>query len=106
MPPQLEYLKKIQTPVIALPRQEAPAKDGASTLQIYFGRIREWIGRLFNMLGAPGAVGPTEIVDQLTNRHIRITVGSLFTKISVDGRDYFFNRMSGRYDGSGSGCGG
>jgi hypothetical protein len=53
----------------------------------------------------PGVVAPVEIHDELSGTDLAITVGPLLTKISVNGRDFYFDRFSGRYDGTGSGCG-
>ena len=69
-------------------------------------RIRELMGSLLNRLGVPGFVRPVEFTDKLTGRTIQIDTGPLFTRVCVDGRDYYFKRLNGRYDGSGMGCGG
>ena len=50
----------------------------------------------------PGAIRNLDYHDELTGQHIRVKVGLLYTCISVDGRDYFFRRYSGRFDGTGT----
>ena len=79
-------------------------QTGASWWAIRKVRLREWAGRFLNRLGFAGAVQETEVEDQLTGQHVRVRVGDLFTVISVNGRDYYFHRLSGKYDGSGMGC--
>jgi hypothetical protein len=57
-----------------------------------------------NRLGAPGFIRDIEIQDEVSGHSISLHVGRLFTRLSVDGRDYFFPRLSGHLDGTGSGC--
>jgi hypothetical protein len=56
------------------------------------------------MLRVPGALSDARMTDALTSDEIEICVGPLFTRISVNGRDYYFRRLSGKLDGSGVGC--
>jgi hypothetical protein len=58
------------------------------------------LGNALNLF-APGFVRPVDCYDQLTRTHLKIEVCTLFTIISVDGRDYYFYRLTGGYDGSG-----
>jgi hypothetical protein len=62
------------------------------------------MGRLLSKLGLPGFIKPVEHFDEYTGQHIQITTSAYFTKLSINGRDYFFHRLSGRFDGTGSGC--
>ncbi len=87
--------------IIPLPRPGTPARYGASAWQIAAGRLREWVGSLANRLRVPAIVRPTVIEDDLTKQTIVIEPGRLVTRISVDGRDYYFGRFSGRFDGVG-----
>lgn len=50
----------------------------------------------------PGAIRPFEIHDKLTGQHLRITVSGMYTILHIDGRDYYFWRWSGGFDGTGS----
>lgn len=59
---------------------------------------------MLHTIGAPGAIQNQEITDSLTGQRIEIRVGDLFTRISIDGRDYYFTRIRGRLDGTGCGC--
>jgi hypothetical protein len=64
-----------------------------------------WFYEILNRAGLPGAVQDVEINDELTGQQVSVRVRALFTRISVNGRDYYFRRLSGRYDGTGSSCG-
>jgi hypothetical protein len=76
---------------------------GASGLTIARERLRLAIGALLGRAGLPGVVRPVEIEDAVSGNRVAISVGPLFTKLSVGDRDYYFHRLNGRYDGSGSG---
>ncbi len=88
--------------VIQFPR---PTVQGATRWQIFRTHVSLAAGKVLRWLGVPGAVRNTEIVDDLTGQRINIRVGVLFTRISVNDRDYYFRRLGGRFDGTGSGCG-
>ncbi|MGH6735018.1 MAG: hypothetical protein ACRECX_02910 [Methyloceanibacter sp.] len=45
---------------------------------------------------------PTEIHDQTTGQHIAISVGTLSVCLTVNGRDFYFDRFTGRFTGTGS----
>jgi hypothetical protein len=81
-----------------------PSSMGAGRWSIYRLRAREWLGRALNRLHVPGAVAPGVVTDPQTGRRITIRVGPLFVVFSVDGRDYYFRRFSGTFDGVGAGC--
>ena len=66
--------------------------------------LRGLAGRILNAMGAPGAIRSTELTDPLSGQKIEIRVGILFTRISINGRDYYFSRFRGRLDGTGCGC--
>lgn len=51
---------------------------------------------------APGAIRNLDHHDELTGQHLQVKVGLLYTCVSVDGRDYFFRRYSGHFDGTGT----
>ena len=78
------------------------AAGGATVWQLWKGRIREWAGRVLCGLGAPGAIASTEIKDALTGQEISVVVGAHYVRLSVDGRDYYFDRINGRFDGTGA----
>jgi len=73
--------------------------------QVLALRARYWVGWTLWKLGFPGLVCNLDITDSVTGQHIHIKTGPLFTKIQIDGRDYYFNQLTGRFDGTGMGCG-
>ena len=83
-------------------RVSRPVRDGATTIDIARSRVKAGVGRLLNKMRVPAAIQPIEIVDKITNQHVAVAVDDLFVRVSVDGRDYYFDRMTGRFDGTGS----
>ena len=96
-----------ESKVIHLPSPKIgrSATVGASWFAIRKSRIREWLGRRLNALGVPGAIQAFDIQDAVTGQQIAVQIGTLYVRLSVNGRDYYFNRLTGRFDGTGSGCG-
>lgn len=78
------------------------ARGGATWPEIWAGRVRQWLGRAFNKVGAPGAIREIEVKDKLAGQHFAVSIGELFVCVSVNGRDYYFDRLTGRFDGTGS----
>ena len=83
-------------------RVSHPARDGATTIDIARSRVKAGVGRLLNKMRVPAAIQPVEIVDKVTNQHVAVAVDELFVTVSVNGRDYYFDRITGRFDGTGS----
>jgi len=83
---------------------ESSTEASASIWEILRGRVKEMVGRVLRFASVPGAIRESRIEDSLTGQEIEIRVGLLFTRISVNGRDYYFNRLTGRFDGTGMGC--
>ena len=75
--------------------------SAATRWDIWTSRMREAMGGALNRVKAPGAVQPLAYEDPVTGDHIGVSVDSLFTVLSVNGRDYYFNRLSGEFDGTG-----
>jgi hypothetical protein len=90
--------------ILRFPQVGVPAESGATWCQRIMSRAIEVCGVIAGKLGLPGAVRDAVIEDEATGQHVQVRVGRLFTRISVDGRDYYFNRFTGRFDGTGSGC--
>ena len=82
-------------------RPGTPPQFEASLSDIVLGRLRVSVGRLFQRLKAPGLVKPIELFDQATGIRLAIVTSPYFTKISINGREYYFNRLTGRFDGTG-----
>ena len=92
--------------VVELPRRptEHSTVDGATFYDICLDRIRMALGRLASWLGIPGFIRDTVIDDPVTGQQIEIRVSLLSVRLSVDGRDYYFGRFSGKLEGAGMGC--
>jgi hypothetical protein len=93
-----------QRAVLRFPAERTghPARYGTRVFDVAKDRLREWVGRLANLLRIPGAIQPTEIHDKATGQIIAVTVGALFVRLTVNGRDFYFDRVTGRFDGTGS----
>ncbi len=83
-------------------RTSRAARNGATALDTIKSRLRETIGKIANRLGLPGAVQPVEIHDPATGQRITIAVGAVMVRVTVNGRDLYFDRLTGRFDGTGS----
>ena len=68
-------------------------------------QLRAWavesLHRLLNQLGVPGAIQPLAYRDELTNQQISVAVGLHYTILTVSGREYYFDRVTGKFDGTG-----
>jgi hypothetical protein len=72
--------------------------------------MREIAGRVLCRLGVPGAIANTEIrddltgqeIDDLTGQEIKVIVQGHYVRLTVNGRDYYFDRITGRFDGTGA----
>ena len=68
-------------------------------------RVRQWIGEVCTWVRLPGAIAPVAIHDHLTGDTITVTVWPWFTKLNINGREYYFDRITGRFDGTGQAVG-
>ena len=64
--------------------------------------MREALGLLLNWLGWPGFVQETEYRGQGTRALVRVKTTRLYTVVSVNGTDVYFDRITGRIDGTGT----
>lgn len=85
-------------------RKSRQASNDATGIQVLIGRAREFLGKVLNYFGIPNPVADVVITDQLTGCMIEVKSRSLYTKLSVNGRDYYFDRLTGKFGGTGSGC--
>jgi hypothetical protein len=63
------------------------------------------LGRILNAFGAPGFVRSGVYESSDLGARVRVICGELFTVVSVNGTDVYFDRLRGRIDGVGSGFG-
>jgi hypothetical protein len=92
--------KVVQFPAERVTR--AALGGGATPWQRLKERLRQLAGQMLSRLGAPGAIANAEIKDALTGQELSVTVGTCYVRLSVDGRDYYFDRLTGRFDGTGA----
>lgn len=81
-----------------------PTAGRATMWQIWRTELRILVHRLVNRIGMPGCIAEFDHEDALTGQHIQVRNGIFFTVLSVNGRDYYFRRFSGSFDGTGSCC--
>ncbi len=67
-------------------------------------RFEEALGSFLNRSRMPGIVRPMIFDDPVTGDRVEIKVTPLRTVLSVNGRDYTFQRLSGAFVGTGMGC--
>lgn len=66
--------------------------------------VRESFYRLLQRLHVPGAIQDMRFHDVVSGQELEIRVGIFQTRMTINGRDYYFCRISGKLDGTGSGC--
>ena len=68
-------------------------------------RIRDALfsipGYIYTSLNIPGFIRPIDYFDKISGNRICIRLDRRFTIISVNHRDYWFRRISGKFDGTG-----
>jgi hypothetical protein len=92
------------TRILRFPTPPAAPTTGARWIDRWRGRCREAVGRLLRRLRVPGVIRACELTDAVTGQHVAVNVGTLYVRVTVDGRDYYFDRFTGRFDGTGMGC--
>ena len=63
--------------------------------------LRLWVGKALNAIGVPGVVRPATYEAGIAPASVRITVGPLFTVVTVGGIDVYLHRLTGAIDGVG-----
>ena len=63
--------------------------------------LRLWAGKALNAIGVPGIVQPGTYEAGIGPASVRITVGPLFTVVTVNGIDVYLHRFTGAIDGVG-----
>ena len=66
-------------------------------------RIKTGIASVFDFIGIPPMVNDVDIPDYASGIYLRISHSKRFTIVSVNGRDFWFNRLTGKFDGTGTG---
>ena len=86
---------------LRLVEQDTVPKTGIGVLGEWRSRLRSALGCVLNYSRLPGAIAPVKLADSVTGDRIEVSVSATFTRLSVDGRDYYFDRITGRFDGTG-----
>jgi len=66
--------------------------------------IRQIVRYLYFVFGLPGFVHQIDYADKVTGDRIRIKVSWRYTVVACNNREYWFNRLTGKFDGTGYGC--
>jgi len=90
--------------IAQFPSRDRCSVENASRLDILKSRIRQCVGKILGHMQLPGMIASTTINDSFSGQRLEIKVGVICTRISINGRDYYFSRFSGKFDGTGSGC--
>jgi hypothetical protein len=78
-----------------------PVTADASLWEILRSRLREGLGLVLRRIGIPGAISPMRYDDPITGDLMEVAVGPFYTRVTLNGRDYYFDRLSGRFNGTG-----
>jgi len=81
--------------------EEWPPEANASQFVIWQGRMVGWLGKILNVVRFPGFIRPTKFYEKVTEQEVSVKPSRLFTIFSVGNRDYYFHRLTGKFDGTG-----
>jgi hypothetical protein len=65
-------------------------------------RTKAGLGKLFNLLGIPGLVRSCDYKAGVTNAQIKVQITDMYTILTVNRLDIYFNRLTGLIDGVGT----
>lgn|ERR1700690_570700 len=69
-------------------------------------RVQDWcrqnIGRVLETLHAPAKIREFENVDPITNEIVYLSTGARYSVLHVGSKRFFFDRLTGRFDGTGT----
>ncbi len=63
--------------------------------------VREITGRLLELTHSPARLKEFEYVDPITNETVYLSTGSRYSVLHVGEKQFFFNRVTGAFDGTG-----
>lgn len=61
-----------------------------------------WLGRLLSWMRVPGFVQSFKYEDAKTGQRVEIRLSPRYTILSIDGKEFFFRRETGAFDGTGA----
>jgi hypothetical protein len=59
------------------------------------------LGRFFERFNVPSIIKEFEYVDPVTNRTVYLSTGQRYSVLHVEGKQFYFDRATGRLDGTG-----
>ena len=86
-------MESASSPVL-LAKRETP-RAILDTLRDVYGRLLEW-------MHVPAKIREFEYVDPVTNETIYLSTGARYSVLHVGGKQLFFSRRTGEFDGTGS----
>lgn len=60
------------------------------------------LGRLLHWLRVPGFVQPFEYRGESSGQMVSVRISPRYTILSIDGKEFFFRRETGAFDGTGA----
>jgi hypothetical protein len=73
-------------------RESTPAADSGLKVRSLSGV--QTAGRIDDLAGLPGQVQPVAMHDPVTGIRLEVRTSELFTVVSIDGRDFYFDRLN------------
>lgn len=95
-------MKEDGKPIIEFPR---PPGRFQLFLMRWQRRIAVPLGWCMNKWNMAGSVAECTIEDETSGLTIEVRNSTRYTRVRINGRDFYFERVGGRFDGTGSGCG-
>jgi len=77
-------------------------EGGANRFQLLRADLRDWVCKVIHKLRMPGAIRECDIDDPVTGHRIRVRIDRSCTELWIDGREYRFDRLSGKLRGTGT----
>lgn len=73
-----------------------------SNVSVVKGWLRKMAGRILERLHAPARLREFEYIDPITNETVYLSTGTRYSVFCVGSKRYFFDRLTGRFDGTGT----
>ncbi len=64
-------------------------------------KAKSLFGKLLNKIGCPALIRKVEIDDRILGEKIQIRIGCSSSIISIGNRDFYFDRLTGKFTGTG-----
>ena len=65
-------------------------------------KLRMWWGTVLEKIHAPAKIREFEYIDPVTNQTVYLATGARYSVLHVGGKQLFFSRTTGKFDGTGS----